>query len=110
MLYHLLSDVDVCDNAIPKRANGFDLVRRLAHHQLGVFADGLHLFDAVDGFDGDDGRLVEYDSAAPDIDERISGSEVDRHVMRHPLEPTIPEHSYPVSRRPQAKIQLIPNH
>ena len=98
VLDHLLGDVDVGDDAVAQRADGLDLVGRLAHHQLGVVADRLDLLDAVDRLDRDHRRLVEDDAAAADVDERIGGSEVDRHVVRHPFEPTIPEHPYPVSR------------
>ena len=61
----------------------------------GVIADRLDLLDAVDRLDRHHRRLVEDDPAAPDVHERIGGPEVDRHVVRHPFEPTIPEHSYP---------------
>ena len=95
VLDHLLGDIDVGDDAVAKRADGFDLVGRLAHHQLGVVADGLDLLDPVDGLDGDDRRLVQDDSAAADVDQRIGGPEIDRHVVRHPFEPARPEHSSP---------------
>src|SRR5215210_4835436 len=48
MLDHLLGDVDVGNDSIAQGADGFDLVGRLAHHQLGVLANGLDLLDAVD--------------------------------------------------------------
>jgi hypothetical protein len=98
VLDHLLGDIDVGDDSVAQRPDRLDLVRRLAHHQLGVLADGFHLLDAVDGLDRDDRGLVEHDSAATDVDERVGGPEIDRHVVRHPLKPTIPEHSYPVPR------------
>ena len=96
VLDHLLGDIDVGDDAVAQRADGLDLVGGLAHHQLGVFADRLDLLHAVDGLDGDDRRFIEDDAAAADIHERIGGPEVDRHVVRHPFEPTIPEHLIPV--------------
>ena len=88
VLDHLLGDIDVGDDAVAKRPDGLDLVGGLAHHQLGVVADRLHLLDAVDGLDGDDRRLIEDDPAAADVDERVGGSKIDRHVVRHPFEPT----------------------
>ena len=59
VLDHLLGDIDVGDDAVAQRADRFDLVRGLAHHQLGVVADGLDLLDAVDRLDRDHRRLVQ---------------------------------------------------
>ena len=92
VLDHLLGDIDVRDHAVAERADRLDLVGGLAHHQLGVVTDRLDLLHAVDGLDGDDRGLVQDDSASANVDERIGGSEVDRHVVRHPFEPAIPEH------------------
>src|SRR6185369_9029130 len=58
VLDHLLGDVDVGDDAVAQRADRLDLIGRLAHHQLGVFADGLDLLHAVDGLDGDDRGFI----------------------------------------------------
>ena len=98
MLDHLLGDLEVGDDARPQRPDGLNILGRLAHHQLGVVTDRLDLLDTVDGFDGNNRRFVEDDAAAANVDEGVGGSEVDRHVVRHPFEPTIPEHSIPVSR------------
>ena len=97
MLDHLLGDIDVGDHAIAQRPDRLDLVGGLAHHQLGVVTDRLDPLDAVDGLDGNDRRLVEDNSASADVHERVGGPKVDRHVVRHPFEPTIPEHSIPAS-------------
>jgi hypothetical protein len=93
VLDHLLGDVDVGDHAITQRADGLDLVGRLAHHQLGVLADGFHPLDAIYGLNCDDRRLIEDDAPAADVDEGVGRPEVDRHVVRHPFEPARPEHS-----------------
>ena len=92
VLDHLLGDVDVGDDAVAKRADRLDLVGGLAHHQLGIVADGLDALDAVDRLDRHHRRFVEDDPAASDIDQGVGGTEVDRHVVRHPFEPTCPEH------------------
>src|SRR6185369_11938144 len=78
---HLLGDVDVRDHSVAERPDRFDLVWGLAHHQLGVVADRLDLLDAVDGLDRYDGRFIQDYAAASNIDQRIGGSEVDRHVV-----------------------------
>ena len=47
VLDHLLGDFDVGDHAVAQGADRLDVVGRLAHHQLGVVADGLDPLDAV---------------------------------------------------------------
>jgi hypothetical protein len=81
VLDHLLGDVDVGDDAVAQGPDRLDLVRGLAHHQLGVVADRLHPLDAVDRLDRDHRRLVEDDAAAADVDDRVRGTEIDRHVV-----------------------------
>src|SRR5688572_31656190 len=39
VLDHLLGDIDVGDDSVAQRPDGLDLVRGLAHHQLGIVAD-----------------------------------------------------------------------
>src|SRR3546814_4521760 len=47
MLYHLLGDVDVGDDAVAQGPNRLDRIGGLAHHRLGVVADRLDPLDAV---------------------------------------------------------------
>jgi hypothetical protein len=49
-----------------------------AEHPLGLVADGEHLAGGV--VERDDAGLVEQDAPAADVDERVGGPEVDRHV------------------------------
>ena len=109
VLDHLLGDIDVGDDAVAQRADGLDLVGRLAHHQLGVVADRLDLLDPVDGLDRDDRRLVQDDAAPAHVDQSVCGPEIDRHVVRHPLEPARPEHrKSPLSPNPRRAADLQP--
>ena len=65
-------------------------VRRSTEHALGLQTNTLDLLALA--VDRDDRRFVEDDAATADIDEGIRGPQVDRHVVRHPLEPSCPEH------------------
>ena len=84
VLDHLLGDFEVGDDAVAQRADGLDVAGRAAQHHLGLVADGQHLLLALFLGDGDHRRLVEDDAAALDIDQRIGGPQVDRHVRGHP--------------------------
>ena len=86
MLDHLLGDVDVGDDAVAKRSDRLDGAGSLAHHQLGVVADRLDALDPVQRLDRDHRRLVQHDAATADIDHRVRGAEVDRHVVAHEFE------------------------
>jgi hypothetical protein len=86
MLDHLLGHIDVRDHAIAQRPNGFDAVRRFAHHHLRVIADGFDFFYTVDGFNRDNRWFVENDSLAACINHRIRSAEVDRQILRTELE------------------------
>ena len=81
MLDHFLGDFDVGNDAVAQGADGLDAVGGFAHHHLGVIAHGLYGFIAVDGLDRHHRWLVEDDAAILDIDQRIGGAEVDRHVL-----------------------------
>jgi hypothetical protein len=94
VLDHLLGDFDVGDHAVAQRADRLDVVRGLAHHHLGVVANGLDALDAVDRFDGDHRRFVEDDAAILHIDQRVGCTEVDRHVLRAEFEESRKERSH----------------
>ena len=87
---HLLGDVDIGDDAIAQRPDAFDVARRLAHHHLGFVANGLYRARAANGLDGDDRRLVQHDTAAADIDQRVGRPQIDCHILaeerKHPAE------------------------
>ena len=80
VLDHLLGDFEIGDDAVAHRTDGFDVAGRAAQHHLGVVADGEHLLLAALRNDGDDGRLVQHDAPALDVDERVGCAEIDRHV------------------------------
>ena len=86
VLDHLLGHFDVGDHAVAQRADRLDAVGSLAHHHLCIVAHGLDAADAVDRLDGDHRGLVEHDALILDIDERVGGAEVDRHVLRAEFE------------------------
>ena len=86
MLDHLLGDFEVGDDSGAQRSDGLNIFGRLAHHQLGVVADRPHLADSVFDFHRNDGRLAGDDSGAPDIDDSVGGTEVDRDVSRREIE------------------------
>lgn len=88
MLDHLFRDIKIGDHAIFQRANDLNIVRRLAHHQLGISAHGPHLGHAVIGFQRDHRRFIEYDSLITQVDQRIGSAEVDRNIMRLKFEET----------------------
>ena len=75
---HLLGRLEVGDDAVLERPDGGDVVGGAADHALGLVPDREHL--AGGGVHGDDGRLVEDDALAADIDQRVGGAEVNGHV------------------------------
>ena len=75
---HLLGHVEVGDHAVLERPDRADRARRAAEHALRLDADGVDLAGAL--VDRDDRRLGQDDAAAADVDERVRGAEVHRHV------------------------------
>ncbi|SUV85677.1 Uncharacterised protein [Bordetella pertussis] len=83
LLEHLLGDGEVGDHAILHGADGFDIAGNAAQHLLGLVADGLDDFLAIGPAfvaDGDDRGFIQHDALAADVDQRIGGTEVDRHI------------------------------
>ena len=75
---HLLSRIEVGDDAVLHRPHRLDVRRRPPEHLVGLDADR---FDLPPGdVEGDDGRFVEDDAAAASKNAGVSGSEIDRHV------------------------------
>jgi hypothetical protein len=97
VLDHLFGDFDVGDDAVAQGTDRFDAVRGLAHHHLRIVTHRLHALDAVQRFDRDDRRFVENDALILNINQRVGGAEIDRHVLRAELEEIVPEaHSNPI--------------
>src|SRR3546814_4599866 len=94
---HLLSNIDVRNHAIAQRPDGFDIIWRFSHHQLGVIADRFDSPDAILGFDGYDRRFVEHDATSAQIYDSIRRSKIDRHVLRRKLEISGEKHDLTIS-------------
>ena len=75
---HLFRNVGVRDGAVFHRTQGVDDAWRAAEHALRFLADGDYFARLV--VDGHDGRLVDYDAHAGDIDDRVGGAEVNADV------------------------------
>ena len=86
VLDHLLGDFEVGDDAAAQRSDGLDVLGRLAHHQLGVVADGADAADAVGGLHRYHRRLAGDDAGAMDVDHGVRGAEVDRDAARREVE------------------------
>jgi hypothetical protein len=95
---HLLAYVEVGDHAVLQRTDGEDVLGRAPDHLLRLDTDRERA--AIADIDRDHRRLVEHDPTTAYVDERVGGSEVDRHVateqpgveglasQRDPLPPT----------------------
>jgi hypothetical protein len=75
---HLLRDVEIRDHAVLQRADGLDMARGTPDHPFSFSAHGQD--GAGKGVDRDDGRLVQDHPATANVDERVRGPEVDRHI------------------------------
>jgi len=83
MLDHLFRDFEIGDDAVAHRTDRFDVARRAAQHHLRVIADGANGFLSAASRDrGDDGRLVQNDAFAFDVDQRVRGPKINRHIAR----------------------------
>jgi hypothetical protein len=81
---HLLRHREVGDDAVLHRSDGRYVARRAAEHLLRGDANFLNHFLAVrPAFltNRDDGRLVEHDPLAAQVDERIGGAKIDREIV-----------------------------
>ena len=75
---HRLGHLEVGDDAVSERADRTDRRGRSPDHALGLGTDGVDVARGV--VDSDNGRLEEDDAFTPDIDDRVGGPEVNRHV------------------------------
>ena len=83
LLEHLLGNREVGNDAVFHGADRLDVARDPTQHLLGLAADGLDDLLATGAAllaDGHDRRLVENDTLAPDVNQGIGGTEVDRHI------------------------------
>ena len=78
---HALGDLEVGDRALAQRPDGDDVAGRAADHLPRLVTHRQHLLGAL--VQRDHGGLVEHDAAAPLVDERVGGAEVDGEVARH---------------------------
>ena len=82
LLEHFLGVGEVGDDAVLHRPVRGDVAGCAAEHALGFGAHRRDFPDAVVVANGHDGRLVEHDALAADVDEGIGSTEVDRQVVR----------------------------
>ncbi len=83
LLEHLLGDGEVGDDAVFHGADGLDIARHPSKHLLGLAADGLDDFLAIGPAfvaNSDDGRLVQHNALAANVNQGIGGTEIDRHI------------------------------
>src|SRR6266850_638781 len=83
VVQHLLGDVEVGDDAVLERPDGYDVARGAAEHRFRLVPHRQHRVIGL--VDRDDGRLVEHDALAADVDQRVRRSQVHREIVReHP--------------------------
>src|SRR5690606_6535186 len=83
LLEHLLGHREVGDDTVLHGPNGFYIAWYAAQHLLGLAANCLNdLLAAGTAFlaDGNHRWLVEHDTLAPNINQGVGGTEVDRHI------------------------------
>jgi hypothetical protein len=67
---------------VTQGANGGDIARRAAQHQLGIIAHSQNGFLAVLDLVGHHRRLVQHNAAPAHVDQRVGSAKVDGHVRR----------------------------
>ncbi len=83
VLQHLFGDGEIGDHAVFHRPDGGKIVGCAAQHPLGVRAhrrDGANPPNRV-LIDGDHRGFVEDDAASPNINQRVSGPQIDREIV-----------------------------
>ena len=77
---HLLSDIEVADDAVPQRPYGDDARRGATDHALGLGPDSQ---DALGlGLHRDDAGLADDDASVADVDQGVGCAEVDPDIAR----------------------------
>jgi hypothetical protein len=84
VLQHLLGDCEVGDDAVLHGPDRGDVTGRAAQHVLRFLADRFDLLAGAARLlaDRHDRRLVEHDALAADVDQSVSGAQIDRQVVR----------------------------
>ena len=80
VLDHLLGDIEVSDDAVTQGPDCLNVAGRAPQHELGLLADSQHLGLAAAGSYRHHRGLIQDDTAALDVDQRVGGAKVDRHV------------------------------
>src|SRR5690606_20139792 len=83
LLEHLLGHGEVGNDAVFHGADRFNIARHPAQHLLGLAPDCLNdLLAAWPAFlaDGNHRRFIEHDTFAPNVNQGVGGTEVDRHI------------------------------
>jgi hypothetical protein len=83
LLEHLLGYREIGDDAVFHGTDGFNVAWHPAQHLLGFTADRLDDFLAAGAAlvaYGHNGRLVQDDSFAANVNKGIGGPEIDRHI------------------------------
>ena len=79
---HFLGGIKIGNHPFAHRADGFDAAGGAAQHQLGILANGQHLFHAILDMIGHHGGFVQNDAFAFDVDQRVCRAQIDCHVGR----------------------------
>ena len=78
VIQHLFRHLKVGDDTIFQGANGNDVTGRAPQHLLGIAPHGFDI--PIDLIDGDDGRLIDYNSLALGKHQGIGGAQVNGEV------------------------------
>ena len=77
---HLFGDFKIGNHAVAQRTNGMNVARRAAQHLFGFVAHRQNLFFAAIFFNRNHGRLVQHDTLSLNVDQRICGTQIHRHI------------------------------
>ena len=77
---HFLGNFEIGDNAVSQGANGFDIAGGPAQHHFCFITNGQNLLLALVMKDRHNRWLIQYDTAALHINQRVRGSKVDGHI------------------------------
>ena len=81
VLEHAEGEVVLADDAVPERPERDNIAGGASEHLLRFPAYGEELVGIL--VDGDNGRFLQYDSLALDIDKHRGGTEVDPDILAH---------------------------
>ncbi len=78
VVQHFFRDLEISDDPVFHRLDGYDVSGRAAQHLFGFFANGLNFTGQF--IDGHDGGLVDYNAFAFGIDQRVGGPQIDGKI------------------------------